>query len=718
MSNTVIESKKKKGTTKLIAGAVALGLAAAGFTYLYIKVKEHELINALKQEEGPKVAVVVAKHDLPQGAPINGQTMAVREIPAELAYPDVVKPSQFDTFTGNFLTQPLGKGTPLLKTFAKNEVAKDFSDTIDVGRRAMTIQVDEVNSISGFIRPGNHIDLFAKVPAETQAAAGSQNPQDVVVPILQDILVLATGRDSYGNYQDKYVEGGGNRTPFTYTTLTVDVSPKQAALLSAAEDKGDLVALLRNRKDRSAATFTEVAAKDLFDYAAEQAKNAKIKAEANGLDQVRELKDGDLIVKNGVVMTKDGKVMKDLIVQPDGTVTTRDGKVVMTKDGKMKKGVILTGDGKIIADPNLVVKNGTIMTKDGVVLSGRGLKVNEDGQIVTKDGKVIDPSSLKVTKDGKVITADGTVLNDTETVLSSNGKPINPDDVSVTKDGFIVTKDGTVMTKDGTVIKGAHVNANGEVVTADGTVLKSDNIKVNDDGSVSITHDKKLAGISAEKVMSKEDVAKKLASGELKRTKDGFLVDKDGNVMTEDGVLLKGAKVNANGEVVSSDGTVLHAKDIQIGADGSVTAKTTEKLEGVTAESNPGQQRAMKNLIAKGIKTREDGLMVAADGTVMTKDGTILKGVTVGEDGKLRTADGTIVDGNNLVVGKDGVVTTKDGKVIKGIVADATSEQAQLMKQVLQVRQEQQAIDITYELIIGGSSKDGMPTINEVPVQK
>ncbi len=717
---TVIESKRKKGTAKLVVGAVIFGIAAAGFTYLYLRMKENELLAAMQAREGRQVSVVVAKQDLPQGSPINGTTMAVRDIPAELAYPDVVTPDTFASYENNFLSKPMGAGTPLLKTFVQQEVARDFSDTIALGRRAMTLQVDEINSIAGFIRPGNRIDLFARLPSETKGSQATDD-QDRVVPLLQNIEVLATGREAASDYQAKYIEvSGRNRNPFTYTTLTVNVSPEQAALLAAAREKGDLVALLRNRKDTGRALFDEVKPQDIYSYAQREVADARVQDAAADLDNVRELKEGDLVVKNGVVMTHDGKVMKDLIVQPDGTVTTRDGRVVMSRDGKMAKGVIMTPSGKVISDPNLVVKNGTIMTKDGVVLSGRGLRVNEAGELVTADGSVVDTGNLQVTKDGKVLTADGKVLNDTSTVVTGDGNALKPGDVHVTKDGFLVTKDGTVMSRDGTILKGARVNADGQVVAADGTVLTPDSISVAADGTVTQRVKKRVAGLTAEKVMDADEVAQQLAEGKLTETKDGFLVGADGTVMTRDGTVLHGAKVNANGEVISADGTVLKADQLAIGPDGQVSTVQQRKVGGITAEKGVEQTRAMNKLLADGMTEREDGLLVSADGTVMTKDGTILKGVSVDADGQLRTTDGAVVDGNDLVVQSDGRVTTRDGKAIKGVVADSSSAQAKLMREVLQVRKEALAATIaaTFELIIGGSSRNGVPTITAVQVQK
>ena len=74
--------------------------------------------------------------------------------------------------------------------------------------------------------------------------------------------------------------------------MTLDLSPRQATLLAAAEDKGDLLALLRNRKDRSLADFNNVSALDLFsnadDMAAAEAERVARVAVATGVDGKRQ----------------------------------------------------------------------------------------------------------------------------------------------------------------------------------------------------------------------------------------------------------------------------------------------------------------------------------------------------------------------------------------------------------------------------------------------
>ncbi len=227
--------KEKEGprSTPIIISAVGLGLVAALFATLYLKSREAALRDLLAGKEVQEVSVVVARLDLPKGAAVTPDGFAVRPVPREFVHDDAVLPGEFERYQARAITASLGKGRPLLKSFLDEEFPVDFSDLIAEGRRAITVTVDEVNSVAGHIRPGNHVDLYVNIPYRESgfnpqaAAAGFEGaipaslrnqlprellaqgeevaaqlialaaPGDVIVPVLQDVLVLATGKDPY-----------------------------------------------------------------------------------------------------------------------------------------------------------------------------------------------------------------------------------------------------------------------------------------------------------------------------------------------------------------------------------------------------------------------------------------------------------------------------------------------------------------------------------------
>jgi pilus assembly protein CpaB len=104
------------------------------------------------------------------------------------------------------------------------------------------VAVDEVNSVSGMLAPGDRIDLlFSTRPPRTDGRAATE----VTAPLMQDLLILATGQLT----ERQRVQGQTDRNG-AFTSITVAVTPDQAQRLVLAQRSGRLTALLRNPTDR------------------------------------------------------------------------------------------------------------------------------------------------------------------------------------------------------------------------------------------------------------------------------------------------------------------------------------------------------------------------------------------------------------------------------------------------------------------------------------
>jgi pilus assembly protein CpaB len=228
-------------TLVLLAVALAFGALAVTGARGYIA----ERLNAERQRLNPPrtmTEVVVAKRDLPPGAAVDADTMAVRSMPSEFVPGGAVSPAAFDELAGSRLVQAMRSGEPLLP--ASVEPARDgaFSTRIRPGIRAMTIQVDEVNSVSGMLQPGDRIDLMFTV--RPPVVAGTSPADEITATLMQDLAVLATGSQVAASADPAAIG-----RPFT--AITVEVSPEQAQRLIVAQRSGRLTATLRNPDDRS-----------------------------------------------------------------------------------------------------------------------------------------------------------------------------------------------------------------------------------------------------------------------------------------------------------------------------------------------------------------------------------------------------------------------------------------------------------------------------------
>ena len=700
-------AKSNKSSIKLIVIAIVLGVVGALLAMLYLNAKEAQLRAQLKPTSNP-IGVVVASRNLVKGDILNSSTLSIRPIPRDFVSNLAVLPADFDKLEGKVLQVNLASGKPLLNTFIGSEFPLDFSDTIIEKRRAMTIQVDEINSFTGLLRPGNKIDLF--VLGKSTSTNSNAGDSKVVLPVLENIEVLATGKDTANDYEEKIrlLRGGIGANPQqNFTTITINVTPKQAAILSLAKEEGDIIALLRNRQDISGSGFAVIDTSSILDNA------LKLVVEAERRKQADQLSDNIVVDKDGVLRTRDGKALanQDLVIGADGSIRTKSGIDLASRGLSINEnGEIVTADGSVV-DPDdlMVLADGTLMTKDGVILDGPsvqtlagGLKSATDGVVV--NGRVIKGASLD--KNGNLVLADGTV--------------VDPEDIVFNADGTVSKKDGTLLAGvtagavviDGNIVEGATLDENGNLVLADGTVVDPDDIVFNADGTVSKKDGTLLAGVTAGAVVIDGKIVKGatldengnlvLADGtivdpdDIVFNADGTVSRKDGtliaglsteipSVVAANGTVIKGATLDENGNLVLADGTVVNPNDVVINSDGTVSTRDGTLLAGLSAETPP-----------------DDSPTMLADGSVRLADGTIVNGATIDKDGNLVLADGTVVNPSDIVIKADGSIATKSGQTLAGLTVTADPSLAMFTG--------------TIDYIVGGVSKDGVAEVQKVPV--
>ncbi|MDH5477739.1 MAG: Flp pilus assembly protein CpaB [Nitrospinota bacterium] len=224
--------------------ALILGGVATVMTISYLKTKEQQMEAEIKSKAGVTVQVVVPAYDLPKGARISFDNMMIREIPAEIVSSLNITGDSFSSYVGQELGYNVESGVPLLRPMLRFAGSKEFSDTIPESLRALTIRVDEINSISGMLRPGDRIDIFVKMKSQDKRE-GSAGDIDFVFPIMLNTPVKATGQ--MVEHEDK-VEPGENSESM-YSTATLEVTPRDAQRLILAQAEGKITAVLRNSED-------------------------------------------------------------------------------------------------------------------------------------------------------------------------------------------------------------------------------------------------------------------------------------------------------------------------------------------------------------------------------------------------------------------------------------------------------------------------------------
>ncbi|HJX91172.1 MAG TPA: Flp pilus assembly protein CpaB [Pyrinomonadaceae bacterium] len=188
--------------------------------------------------------VVVAKTEIPLGAKIVAEQLSFAPIPNGSTPEGVFR--KMEEVVGRVAVTPIGVREPITNMkLAPEGVGAGLTAVIPEGYRAMTVKVDDVVGVSGFVMPGSYVDVVAVIlPVAQGAAAGG--PISKIV--LQNIKVLASGA--------KIDSPSDQRQPSDVKAVTLQVTPQQAEKLVLATNEGKLQLVMRNYGDQEDTTTT------------------------------------------------------------------------------------------------------------------------------------------------------------------------------------------------------------------------------------------------------------------------------------------------------------------------------------------------------------------------------------------------------------------------------------------------------------------------------
>ena len=218
---------RNKRLVVVLAGAVVFGLVAAVSVSRYLSSAQAYTKNLNN--------VVVAKVDIPAGTKVVAEQLETVQFPSN-AMPNGVFETP-DKLVGRVAIVQIAAREPVTDyKLAAEGSAGGLSAVIPEGYRAMTVKVDDVVGVSGFIMPGALVDVVVVInPTEQQ-----QNPISKIV--LQNIKVLANGQNIDRPKND--------REPESVKAVTLQVTPDQAEKLALASTEGKLQLVMRNSADQ------------------------------------------------------------------------------------------------------------------------------------------------------------------------------------------------------------------------------------------------------------------------------------------------------------------------------------------------------------------------------------------------------------------------------------------------------------------------------------
>ena len=201
----------------VLALAVAAGGTFAFGTYRYMQNVPARTV------EVPTSKVVVAAGDLQLGAELKNTDLRTIQWPTgNVPEGSFSNPEEL---VGRGLVMPVVQNEPFLPSkLAPKEAGAGLPPVIAPGYRALSVRVNDVVGVAGYVLPGTRVDVVATVNP-------TQQPTDVTSKvILTNVLVLAAGT--------KIERDGEGNKPIQVAVVTLLVNPDEAERLTLASTEG------------------------------------------------------------------------------------------------------------------------------------------------------------------------------------------------------------------------------------------------------------------------------------------------------------------------------------------------------------------------------------------------------------------------------------------------------------------------------------------------
>lgn len=218
----------------VMALALLSGLAAAWLALNYLRQPE----NPIRSVEPAATEVVVAARDLSLGTILTAEDVKLASWPGGLL-PEGYSSSVEEVLGRGVITNVVLNEPLISSKIAVKEAGGGLPIVIPEGYRGVSVRVDDVISIAGFVLPGTRVDVMVTLDQ------GAQQGNPITKLMLQNIPVLTSGQ---------VVEQDINGEPVQVTVITLLVSPEDAEQLVLAATRGRIQLALRNTLDIDSVT--------------------------------------------------------------------------------------------------------------------------------------------------------------------------------------------------------------------------------------------------------------------------------------------------------------------------------------------------------------------------------------------------------------------------------------------------------------------------------
>lgn len=218
---------------KMLLLSLVLAVVAAGAVYNYLNEMEQK-----SKAAANLVSVVIPKQEIPARTKLDAAMFTTAEVPQDALHQDAVR--ETSALTGAYAKERMVAGEQVLTTrlvYAQSKAGLSYK--ITAGHRAVTVPVNNVSGVAGYILPGDTVDCIVTIDPPS-----GEERQTLTTVVAANIRVLAAGQHAYETSQEVLV----------VDTVTLDAPADSVTAIIQASERGSLRLVLRPVEDGSGRT--------------------------------------------------------------------------------------------------------------------------------------------------------------------------------------------------------------------------------------------------------------------------------------------------------------------------------------------------------------------------------------------------------------------------------------------------------------------------------
>jgi len=239
----------------IVVMCVAVMTAAVASFGVYLTIKRIPV----REVEVARRYAVVATRALPTGVRLTAQDVRLVPWPASSMVPGSF--SSVDAVENRALLASVVENEPLIEgKLASSDEGAGLSPAIPRGMRAMSVKVNDVIGVAGFIDPGTRVDLVVTIRKRDDSTSRT---------VVSNVQVLTAGTRS-----DQQKTKDGKSAP-SAAVVTLLVTPDDAERIALAQSEGQIMLVLRNPLDTEPTATSGVRTAALLGQSVEQPPEVK-----------------------------------------------------------------------------------------------------------------------------------------------------------------------------------------------------------------------------------------------------------------------------------------------------------------------------------------------------------------------------------------------------------------------------------------------------------